>query len=731
MFVLLTPFVVVVRDSNGVVTLSELFTSLTPASLQEHLSTLRKEILSKALEPILTKPSRLVTSTQESTLTIDHTPPSNAIPPASTQQAHDALLHTTSLITFLHDTLFPSLPPQQANFGALLAGPVSQALITHVLRPAVPRSGSLDDVPEFLRVAKQAAEVEETLFKLGLRSGEVREWAQAAPAHYERRRREDLVQHVRGVVMERDGSAVAVKRTVIRSREEEKAGEDDPWAFEQSTSPPPTHSQVPIIATPVPAQRKASHPIAAPYILGEPPRVTATPPAEPPKVKSPPPKVKSPAPEEEADNWGFDEDEPEITESEPAKPTGTVGTHKYSSGAEDTSEDEPDVEVYAGTSQSEGAGTSQSEGGGTSRSGNTSHPVELLSAPQSDAEIINAQSSEESDPWDDDPWADQDEAEAGGEEKMDKAPVSPSKSPAPTLSPTKAPEPPAPPKIEPKPTPPAVVETPPSPAVHAPAPRVARGLERFAQKSRASPSPTPSKFGSPVVSNASPTTISSASAFGTAPTSAIPPSATYAHSNTSYSSPPKPHSALPNPYASPSKSFTSPAPAPFVSSKPPTIAPPITPAMRRAQQQAKIAAAANGGRPTSPFGGSQSVFGTSESGSVAGSPERRRDTLQREDRGSISSTVGGGLFGFGGSQHGGNGNGSVSGQSVFGSPERRVASVSSLPPAPPPVQVQPLAPAPAREEPTTETYLVSRKAQKVLALAEEGLKEGKALVTSK
>lgn len=718
---------VVVRDSNGVVTLSELFTSLTAPSLQQHLSTLRKDILSKALEPILTKPSRLVTSTHESTLTIEHAPPSDPTPPNSTQQAHDALLHTATLVTFLHDTLFPSLPPQQANFAAQLAGPLSQALITHVLRPAVPRSGSLKDVPDFLRIATHAAEVEETLFKMGLRSGDVREWAQAAPAHYERRRREDLVQHVRGVVMERDGSAVAIKRAIVRSKEEDAAGEDDPWAFEQPASPPPPQPQVPIIATPIPAQRKASQPTVVPYVLGEPP-----------KAKSPPPKAKSPPPEEEVDNWGFDEDEPEP--AEPAKEP--AGTQKSESGAEDTSEDEPDVEVYAGTSQSEGAGTSQSEGGGTSRSGNMSHATELLSAPQSDAEVVNVgQESEESDPWDDDPWADQDEAEA---EKEAKAPVSPSKSPAPTLSPTKAPEPPAPPKIEPAPpAPPAVVEIPPSPAVHAPAPRVARGLERFAQKSRASPSPTPSKFNSPIVSNSSPTTISSASAFGTAPTSAfgtaptsaIPHSATYAHSNASNSSPPKPHAVLPNQHASPSKSFVPPpAPPPFVSSKPPTIAPPITPAMRRAQQQAKLAAAANGGRPTSPFGGSQfggsqfggsqSVFGASETGSVAGSPGKRRDTLQREDRGSIGS-ISGGLFGFGGSQqgHAREGSGSVSGQSVFGSPERRVASVSALPPAPPP-------PVLAKEEPATETYLVSKKAQKVLALAEEGLKEGKALVLS-
>ncbi|KAG9097061.1 hypothetical protein FS749_007121 [Ceratobasidium sp. UAMH 11750] len=643
---------ITIRDSSGVVTLNELFTSLKPQSLQEHLATLRKDILTKAIEPILTKPSRLIISAHDSTLTIDQTPAPTASPITPFRHAHDALSHTAQLVTFTHGTLFPSLP-SQSTFAAQLVGPLAQALITHVLRPAIPRSGSLKEVPDFLRIAAHASEVEEVLNKMGLRSDDVKEWAQGAPGHYERRRSEDLIQQLRSVVLERDNAAVAVKRAIVREESKDAGGgegEEDPWAFEES-KPKPAPPEVPVIAAPTP--RNLHQPAS---------EATLRPVEQPPRLVTPP--STSPLELPEVDGWGFDEDEPV-----------------------QTSEDEPDVEVDAGTSQSEGAGTGNSASGSASEG--TSHPGELLSAPHSDAEVVNAaQSSEESDPWDDDPWADRAEGGIEAEKPQEQVPISPSKSPAPTLSATN------PPPSPPKPTPalkvetllaPAVVETPPSPAVHAPSPRVARGLERFAQKNRGSPSPIPTKFSSPAVSNGSPT----GSAFGTAPTTAFPRSATPGSPTGSYNSPPKSHAPLPNPgsYGSPMGSLASlPAAASLVSNKPPTIAPPITPAMRRAQQQAKLAS----GSGASDVG--------SASSSVVGSPPRNgRGHGPRDSTGS-------GIRLFG-SQNGNH--------SVPASPERRTTVL-----------------APAKVEPTVETYLVSRRAQKVLGLAEDALREGRELVST-
>ncbi|QRV74043.1 centromere/kinetochore protein zw10 [Ceratobasidium sp. AG-Ba] len=657
------------RDSKGVVTLSELFGSLKPQSLQEHLAGFRKDILAKAVEPLLKRPSRINLSRRNpglapvhnETLTIQHTSESELTPSASFQHAHDSLSHTTELVNFLHLTLFPALP-SSSTFTGQLAGPIAQAIISHVLRPAIPRTGSLERVPDFLRLATHASEVEERLNQLGLRSGDVREWAQGAPGHYERRRREDLVQHVREVVLERDNAAVAVKRTITHEHKKsaDTGEEDDPWAFEEPASKP-TLPDVPVIAAPTPRNLAQPASEATLRVVDQPPRLV-TPPTAPP-LELP-----------EVDGWGFDDDEP---------------TH--------TSEDEPDVEVDAGTSQSEGAGTGTSASG--SGSGDTSHPTELLSAPHSDAEIVNAtQSGEESDPWDDDPWADQPEETAETEKSKAEAlvvPPSPAKSPAPTLSPAKQLVPLDPPnltfvpRIETPPTP-ALVETPPSPAVHAPSPRVARGLERFAQKNRGTPSPTPSKFSSPIISNASPTVSHvSSSMFGTAPSSALPQSATYGSPTTSYHSPPNPHASLPNIYGSPSKSLASlPAAASIISNKPPTIAPPITPAMRRAQQQAKLASGSRGSDVGSP------------SSSVAGSPPRKGRGHEPRD-----STGSGIRFGVT-ETYGGN-------RSVPGSPERRATVLPT-----------------AREEPATETYMVSRRAQKVLGLAEDALKEGKELVST-
>ncbi|KAG9125143.1 hypothetical protein FRC07_008807 [Ceratobasidium sp. 392] len=620
------------------------------SSLQEHLAALRKDILTRAVEPILTKPSRLILSSHDSTLTIDHTSVPDQSPTPSFQNAHNALSHTAELVTFIHNTLFPSLP-SQSTFAAQLAGPLAQALITHVLRPAIPRSGSLVEVPGFLRVASHASEVEEILNKMGLRGGDVREWAHGAPGHYERRRREDLVQQVRNVVLERDNATVPIKRAVVREESKNANGGEggDPWAFDEpipKVAPP----EVPVIAKPIPRNLAQPPSEATLRVVGEPPRLVTPPSASPLELP-------------EVDGWGFDDDEP---------------VH--------TSEDEPDVEVDARTSQSEGAGT------GTSGSEGTSHRTELLSAPHSDAEVVNAaQSGEESDPWDDDPWAEQAEEGTGADESKEQASASQSKSPAPTLSPTNvnpSPSPPSAPKAESLAAP-AVVETPPSPAIHAPSPRVARGLERFAQKNRGSPSPTPSKFSSsPAVSSSSPTvSYASSSAFGTAPSSAFPHSATYDSPTGSYHSPPKSHAPLP--YGSPTQSLASlPAAASIISNKPPTIAPPITPAMRRAQQRAKLAS----GSGTSDVG--------SASSSVVGSPPRNGGGHRPRD------STGSGIRLFGVGAQSGN-------QSAPGSPERKATTL-----------------APAREEPMIETYLISRRAQKVLGLAVDALREGKELVST-
>ncbi|QRW17047.1 centromere/kinetochore protein zw10 [Rhizoctonia solani] len=643
-----------VRDSNNSVTLSELLASLQESSLKEHLSTFRKDVLVRALEPVLVKPSRLILSTQEATLTIDHSPgASDASSPI--QQAQEALQNTRSLITFIHDMLLPALPAKDI-FAIQLAGPISQALVKHVLRASIPRSGSLRDIPDFLRVTEQAAKVEGELFAMGFRSGDVREWTQAAPLHYERLRREDLVQQARGAVLEHDGTAVVVTRTV--SREEEKnrlshdEAEDDPWAFEEPT--------------PAVAQSSYRHSEA------------------------------TPAPLHSTD------DKLESLQSPQAlrlrmqrKMVGDLTTKSPESSRGDTSEDEHDVEVYARTSQSEAEASE--------RSGGTSHPTELLSAPQSDAEIVNAttQSSEESDPWDDDPWG-----ESGEETKVESESVSiqSSELPAPTHSPTRAPGQSQSKPVSPiaRASPPAVVEVPPSPAAKAPA-RVARGLERFAQKNRGSGA------SSPTVSNASPiASFPPASAFGTAPSSAFPTSAV------GHASPSKPNQSLPGPNST----------AAFSPPEPPKIAPPVTPAMRRAQQQSKS---------TTPKHG-KSVSGYSAS--PLGSPTKKWNALPQDD---LSSSVGSisGLFGpdsnqrrYAGSEVGSQ-IGSVVGSQVGGGSQVGVGSqVGTFTSAISPEQPTPAPGLAAKQEPVTETYMVSTKAQRILALAEDALKEGKELVLS-
>ncbi|CCO28410.1 hypothetical protein BN14_02405 [Rhizoctonia solani AG-1 IB] len=233
--------------------------------------------------------------------------------------------------------LFPALPSKEI-FAAQLAGPIAQALVKHVLRPSIPRSGSLHDIPDFLRVTEQAAKVEDKLFSMGFRSGEVREWAQAAPSHYERLRREDLVQHARSAVLEHDGTAVVVTRIIARKEENTKYNQDqtgdDPWAFEEPA--PAVESSVPIIATPAPKSQPQSATDATEHL-----EATPVPPSSTGYAAGEPPKPTSPSPEDtEEDGWGFDDEELDTAQPEKA-PEDAPGPH---SARGDTSEDEPDAE---------------------------------------------------------------------------------------------------------------------------------------------------------------------------------------------------------------------------------------------------------------------------------------------------------------------------------------------------------------------------------------------------
>ena len=256
------PFVISVRDSTAMLSLSAVLSSLSATSLSNHLAVLRRDINAYYIGCLLTQPISLT----ETPLTDSDSPVMLHISQAlsflpSTSVDEDLsrrLKNLASFLDFLDTRLFSALPPSHAaGFKKSLCKPITTALLQQFLVSLLP--SPLVALPPYLRLVKQATELEEK-YIVGMlgqdpRDREIQAWSDAVSSHYERKRRAQILEDARRMILHQD-DGVQIRVEVVSPNvpptppptsalanqssgsESEAAGDvsDDAWGLEGEES---------------------------------------------------------------------------------------------------------------------------------------------------------------------------------------------------------------------------------------------------------------------------------------------------------------------------------------------------------------------------------------------------------------------------------------------------------------------------------------------------------------
>ncbi|EJD07530.1 uncharacterized protein FOMMEDRAFT_115831 [Fomitiporia mediterranea MF3/22] len=195
-----------VRQSQAIITLRDILSSLTSNSLESLLASLRRDIIAHFINFPLQQPisssisnARDVDGTPSISLSIFPLPPSPGCRSSTPSYLEE-------LLKFLRENLFPAVPPLASSFSHSFYKPTSSALLRDVLIPFIP--ASLSDLPQFLSLVRDCVYLERDYFINGdaiaspLDSeGELRTWAKGIAGHYGRKRRVDLLAQARKIVL--------------------------------------------------------------------------------------------------------------------------------------------------------------------------------------------------------------------------------------------------------------------------------------------------------------------------------------------------------------------------------------------------------------------------------------------------------------------------------------------------------------------------------------------------
>lgn len=181
-------------------TLASIFSSMPEDTLSTNLTSLRRDILTHILDPLI---SANVSASFESPSTLALTPAQARQPPPSIR----------TLFNFLYSQLLPHLPTaHQASFASSFYVPLTTSLSTHLLTPAIP--SSLSQLPAFLTLVKDVVQLECEVSDMGFMAGKERrifEWSQGTRGHYERKRRAELIEKARFMVLEPSRGSVRIE----------------------------------------------------------------------------------------------------------------------------------------------------------------------------------------------------------------------------------------------------------------------------------------------------------------------------------------------------------------------------------------------------------------------------------------------------------------------------------------------------------------------------------------
>ncbi|KAJ6619858.1 hypothetical protein B0H10DRAFT_1792597 [Mycena sp. CBHHK59/15] len=235
------PFVPV-RQSETVLALPDILSSLSSASLSSHLAALRRDITTHYVDYVLRQPNSLtITSDSESQLTLFPSPPNS-------ENLMTRLDNVSATLKFLSTHFLAFLPPSETlTFPHSLCKPITTCVLTNLLVPSLPSSFEL--LPPFQELAKRAVEFEDEYVVHMLRDDKnerpIKTWVDGMGGHYERQRRVQILETSRIIILapesmpdrfyvEVDIHREAAPKVVPVQAEEDP---DDSWGFEDEAKP--------------------------------------------------------------------------------------------------------------------------------------------------------------------------------------------------------------------------------------------------------------------------------------------------------------------------------------------------------------------------------------------------------------------------------------------------------------------------------------------------------------
>jgi protein transport protein DSL1/ZW10 len=190
-----------VRQSDTILDIRAIFKSLSTGSLSNHVNTLRRDFLSYFIDHVLKQPYALNIDTSnpnEFKLTLIPSPP-------NIEDLKSRLNNLSHILDFLFSHLIPYLPESEGiQFTRSLSNPIATSVLNNLLIPSLPSSFGL--LPSFLSLLERAVLFEEgdiskLLGKLG-NEDIIKTWSNGVSGHYERRRRIEILELARKVIVE-------------------------------------------------------------------------------------------------------------------------------------------------------------------------------------------------------------------------------------------------------------------------------------------------------------------------------------------------------------------------------------------------------------------------------------------------------------------------------------------------------------------------------------------------
>jgi len=234
-----------VRQSDTLLSLSSVLASQSTSSLSNHLTTLRRDLITHFVDYVLQQPCAisLHSSATEQKLTL--------IPaPSNAEQRTTRLENLSAVFDFLSSHVLPHLPTSQSRqFLLSLCKPITRSILDHLIIPSLPSSFGL--LPSFLELLKHAVAFEDK-FIVGVLQGDrhdraIKAWSDGVCGHYERHRRVEILEGARSMAIHSIDLADTFQAEITLVPESPRPivnqpGDDfeqDAWGFEDEESEEP------------------------------------------------------------------------------------------------------------------------------------------------------------------------------------------------------------------------------------------------------------------------------------------------------------------------------------------------------------------------------------------------------------------------------------------------------------------------------------------------------------